>query len=140
MTTATQITPTTTTPTTEQATTPQAGSICHVEFTTPDLTAAKTFYTTLFGWEFMPFQANEWYFTTPKNWGPCGCMLQGPAASDSRTMIYVNVTDIAATLTKATTLGAKTIKAKTEIPGGHGFFAQLQAPDGNVWGLFCKAL
>lgn len=133
MSTATQITPTT-----EKATTPQHGSICHVEFTTPDLTAAKAFYAELFGWEFHPFQANEWYFMTPMNWGPCGCMLQGPAASDSRTMIYVNVKDIAATLTKATTLGAKTLKAKTEIPGGHGWFAQFQAPDGNVWGIYNK--
>ena len=129
---------TTTTTTTTPATTPQNGSICHVEFTTPDLTKGATFYGEMFGWEFMPFTATEMYFQTPGNWGPCGCMLQGPAASGSQTMIYVNVADIAKTLTKATTLGAKTIKPRTEIPGGHGFFAQLQAPDGNVWGIYCK--
>jgi hypothetical protein len=30
------------------------------------------------------------------------------------------------------------IKAKTEIPGGHGFFAHMKAPDGNVWGIYSK--
>ncbi len=120
----------------ETATTPQIGSIVHVEFTTPDLSKAKDFYGALFGWEFQPFQPTEWYFMTPKGWGPCGCVLQGPAAADSRTMIYVNVADIPATLARAESLGATTVKAKTEIPGGHGFFAQLKAPDGNVWGVY----
>ncbi|MBX3471211.1 MAG: VOC family protein [Planctomycetes bacterium] len=125
--------------TTETATTPQVGSIVHIEFTTPDLAKAKAFYGELFGWEFQPFQPTEWYFQTPKGWGPCGCVIQGPAAGDARTMLYVNVDDIPATLARALDLGAKTIKDKTEIPGGHGWFAQLQAPDGNVWGIYCRA-
>lgn len=123
----------------EVATTPQVGSICHVEFTTPDLAKAKEFYGALFGWEFHPFMETEWYFQTPKNWGPCGCVLQGAPAADSKTMIYVNVDDIAGTLARAEGMGATTVKAKTEIPGGHGFFAQMKAPDGNVWGIYSRA-
>lgn len=123
----------------ERATEPQNGSICHIEFTTPDLEKARAFYSQLFGWEFQPFQPTEWYFMTPKNWGPCGCMLQGPAAADARTMIYVNVADIGKALAQASKLGATTTKQKTEIPGGHGFFAQLKAPDGNVWGIYSRS-
>jgi uncharacterized protein len=126
------------TATMERATEPQNGSIVHIEFTTPSLEKAKTFYADMFGWEFHPFQAKEWYFMTPKNFGPCGCMLEGAPATDGKTMIYVNVADIQKTLAKAIKLGAKEIKGKTEIPGGHGFFAQLKAPDGNIWGIFSK--
>lgn len=123
----------------EIATTPQVGSIVHIEFTTPDLAKAKEFYGDLFGWEFQPFQATEWYFQTPKGWGPCGCVLQGAPAADAKTMLYVNVDDIAATLAKGEQLGATTVKPKTEIPGGHGFFAHMKAPDGNVWGIYCRS-
>ena len=115
---------------------PVHGSICHVEFSTPSLASAKTFYAGLFGWEFHAFQPTTMYFTTPKNWGPCGCMNQGEAAACSATTIYVNVNDIPTTLSKAESLGASTKTPKTEIPGGHGFYAELTAPDGNVWGLY----
>lgn len=54
-------------------------------------------------------------------------------------MIYVNVDDIPGTLARAEAMGATTVKPKTEIPGGHGFFAQLKAPDGNAWGLYSRA-
>lgn len=127
------------TATMERATEPQQGSIVHIEFTTPDLAKAEKFYGELFGWQFMPFQPTEMYFMTPKNWGPCGCMLQGAPATDGKTMIYVNVTDMAKLIAKATKLGATVVKARTEIPGGHGFFAHLKAPDGNLWGIHSRA-
>lgn len=117
---------------------PVHGSICHVEFSTPDLEAAKQFYAGLFGWEFHAFEPTTMYFQTPKNYGPCGCMNQGEAASCSATTIYVNVEDIPTTLAKAETLGASTKTPKTEIPGGHGYYAEMTAPDGNVWGIYCR--
>ncbi|MBI3097201.1 MAG: VOC family protein [Planctomycetes bacterium] len=115
---------------------PQHGSIIHVEFTTPDLTRGAKLYGKLFGWQFMPFQEKEMYFGTPGNWGPCGCMLQGKAEGDGRTVIYVNVDDINATLVKAKTLGATVVRPRTEIPGGHGFFAIARMPDGNTFGVY----
>jgi predicted enzyme related to lactoylglutathione lyase len=124
---------------TPSATTPQHGSICHIEFSSPDFDKAKKFYGEVFGWEFQNFQENELYFMTPKNWGPCGCVTKGAPAADSKTMIYVNVSDIPGTLTKATKLGALSVKPKTEIPGGHGFYAHMKAPDGNVFGIYSRA-
>ncbi|MBI4576675.1 MAG: VOC family protein [Planctomycetes bacterium] len=124
--------------TAETSWTPVNGTICHVEFNVPDLEAAKKFYGDLFGWQFMPFGATEYYFQTPGNAGPCGCIMKGDAATDGKTMVYVNVSDMSAALTKARKLGATTCKTRTEIPGGHGFFAQIQAPEGNVLGIYSR--
>ncbi len=116
---------------------PENGSIVHVEFNTPDLEAAKKFYSEVFGWEFHPFQPTEMYFMTPKSWGPCGCMLQGQIGNQT-TLIYVNTNDIEGLLSKGERLGAHTVKPRTEIPDGHGFFAHMRAPDGNVFGIYSR--
>lgn len=44
--------------------------------------------------------------------------------------------DIEKTLAEAAARGAKTLRGKTEIGGGHGFCAEMEAPDGNVFGLW----
>lgn len=115
------------------------GMIVHVELTVPDLKEASKFYGAVFGWEFHPFQETEWYFAPPQHQGPGGCMLQGSPAECSKTMIYVNVDDIPAALEKAAGLGATVVKPKTAIPGDHGFFAQVRAPEGNVIGVWSKS-
>ena len=115
---------------------PQHGSFVHIDFSSPDLARAKAFYGALFGWTFHPFTAESLYFTTPGNWGPCGCLNQGAAASCQATVLNVNVNDIWQSLTQAQTLGASVVLPKTEICGGHGFIAHVRAPDGNVFGLY----
>ena len=111
------------------------GAVCHVEFTVPDFQKAKEFYGPLFQWDFHPMSPENWYFMSPKG-GPCGCINKGSAPTDTKTMLYVNVSDINTTLDKAKKTGATVRMPKTEIPGGHGFIAQLKAPDGNVFGLY----
>ena len=69
---------------------------------------------------------------------PCGCIIEGAAHTDDKTTLYVNVDDIPAALTKAAKLGAKVTVPKTEIPGGHGFFAKFRAPEGNVIGVYSR--
>jgi predicted enzyme related to lactoylglutathione lyase len=49
------------------------------------------------------------------------------------------VEDINGTLKKAESLGAKTERAKTEISGGHGFFAIVKDPQGYYLGIWSKA-
>lgn len=114
------------------------GAVCHVEFTVPDLGKAQAFYAPLFKWDFFPMGEKELYFMSPKG-GPCGCVLQGASHTDDKTTFYVNVDDIAATLAHATSLGAKVVLPKTEIPGGHGFIAKFRAPEGNVLGLYKRS-
>lgn len=111
------------------------GAICHVEFTVPNLQQAKDFYGPLFQWQFMPFQEKEWYFFRAPS-TPCGCVIEGAPHTDDKTTLYVNVSDINSTLSQAAKLGAKMTQPKTEIPGGHGYFAKFRAPEGNVIGLY----
>lgn len=121
---------------TEPAFKPVHGTFIHVEFSAPDLKKASAFYGALFGWQFMDFQPKEMYFMTPGNAGPCGCLLEGKPAGRG-TILYVNVDDIPSTVRKAESLGARAAKPKTEIPGGHGFYAHIEAPDGNLLGVYC---
>ena len=65
--------------------------------------------------------------------------MKGTPAADAKTMIYVNVCSIAATIEKAQRLGAMLIKPRTEIPGGHGWFAQIKMPEGNIWGIYSRS-
>lgn len=111
------------------------GAVCHVEFTVPDLQKAQQFYAAVFKWQFFPMSERELYFMSPQG-GPCGCVIHGSAHTDDKTTFYVKVDDIAAALDHAAKLGAKTVLAKTEIPGGHGFFAKFKAPEGNVMGIY----
>ncbi|MBI4615435.1 MAG: VOC family protein [Planctomycetes bacterium] len=112
------------------------GTIVHFDFTVPDLKKAGDFYGKLFGWQFQTYKDNESWFQAGQPGGPCGCAVKGTPAADGKTVIYVNTDDIDASLKKATTLGAKTLQPKTEIEGGHGFFAKIRTPEGNVFGLY----
>lgn len=117
---------------------PSPGSIVHVEFKTPDIQAAKSFFQTLFGWQMMDMGASEIYFQ-PSSWGPGGCIVQGEPSITTYPAFYVGVDDIPVSLARAKDLGASLVKGKTEIPGGHGFYAHLRGPDGNVFGLHSKS-
>jgi predicted enzyme related to lactoylglutathione lyase len=113
------------------------GAICHVEFRTPDLEEASKFYAEIFGWEFQPKGADEWMFATPaRGAGVCGCMIRGAPAASGTTVLYVNVAEIEATLGRAARRGATTVRPKTAIGEGHGFCAELRAPDGNIFGVW----
>lgn len=109
--------------------------IVHIEFSAHDREAAGKFYTDLFSWkvEQMP-EMN--YATFEAEGGPGGgfnpVSQQNPAGT---VLVYVSTDDIEATLTKAESLGGKTVIPKTEIPtvGWFGFFSD---PTGNVVGLF----
>ena len=54
----------------------------------------------------------------------------------SKTVFFVTVQDIPATLEKAKMLGAEVVREKKEIPDGMGFFARIKTPDGNIIGLY----
>ena len=51
-------------------------------------------------------------------------------------MFYVGVDDVEAALTKAESLGGKTLVPPVEIPGG--IFAWFTDPEGNTVGLFTE--
>ena len=49
---------------------------------------------------------------------------------------YFQVKSIDLTLKKATVIKAKIAVKKTEIGGGHGYFAQIKDSEGNTFGIW----
>jgi len=111
------------------------GSICHIEIAAPNLKKAKSFYTKLFGWD------------CTRAMGPTYCMfidaggqLGGALDADAKpskagAVLVIEVDDIDKKLAAIKKAGGKTAKPKTEIGGGHGFYAYFIDPNGNKLGL-----
>jgi hypothetical protein len=52
--------------------------------------------------------------------------------------LYLAVADIPAAFKKIARAGGKAVRPKTEIPGGMGFMATFDDPNGNRMGLWSK--
>lgn len=113
-------------------------TICHLEIPTTDLKKAGEFYKELFGWEI------------DYGWGPDMAMFKteegqlsggGFDRKDKITpgiIIYVQVDDIDAVLSKAEKLGGDKVQGKTEIPRDIGWFGLFKDLDRNIIGLFTE--
>lgn len=93
---------------------------------------ARRFYGELFGWT---YAGEDRYteVTTPA--GPTGGIFDSRGEFPGYAIFYVTVEDVAATLAKAESLGAKTLVPVTTTPDGL-VFAQLQDSTGNHFGIF----
>ncbi len=111
-------------------------TICHLEIPTTDVKKSGEFYKKLFDWK-IDYGWGKDYATFSTGEGQLGGGLDSgeQARSLRKIIIYIQVDDINAVLEKAVKLGAKKVKAKTEIPnvGWFGLFTDL---DGNTIGLF----
>jgi predicted enzyme related to lactoylglutathione lyase len=96
---------------------------------------AKKFYGELFGWTYKSGGQYNEITTTPGADQPSGGIFDSAGAFPSYAIFYVTVEDVAATLAKAETLGAKTLVPPTSAPDGL-VFAQLQDSTGNHFGIF----
>ena len=114
-------------------------TFCHVEIPTSDLAKAKSFYESLFGWQVMPMMENYWYITLAgEAKGQSGGLLKVDDVKDSDAQAYVEVEDVAATLKKAESLGARIIDEKRALPNDMGFIGMFQTEDGFKLGLFSQ--
>lgn len=95
---------------------------------------AKRFYGELFGWT---YEGDGRYseVTTPGASASSGGIFDSRGEFPNYAIFYVTVEDVAATLAKAESLGAKTLLPPTTTPDGL-VFAQLQDSTGNHFGLF----
>ena len=106
--------------------------VTHFEIIGRDGAKLQKFYSDLFGWN---IDANN-----PMNYGmvaaPDGQGIGGGVAGGDapRTTFYVQVTDPAAALKKAQSMGGKTLMEPQEVPGGPTI-AMFSDPEGNVIGL-----
>jgi len=113
-----------------------------IEIRTQDVEDTARFFAELFGWQVLQRIAEDgspyWIFDTggePRLENlRRGAFWLRPASEPPRTVVYVHVDDIDATLKKAAALGGKVITPKVAI--GRAFTAYFASPDGNVFGLW----
>lgn len=111
-------------------------TVCHLEIPTTDTRRSGEFYKKLFGWKIDYSWGKDYAtFNTGEGQLSGGGLDRRDEITSGDIIIYISVDDINAMLEKAAKLGAKKVKAKTEIPnvGWYGLFADL---DGNTIGLF----
>ena len=116
-------------------------SIVHVEIPAGDPAAAGQFYKDVFGWqvnmdesEYLLFQAEG---------GPGGAFVHTGTSPDAhvvyvpgQVLMFLNADDIDSTLVGIEAHGGKIILPRTEISGGHGWWAVFTDPAGNRMALY----
>ncbi|MGH2621156.1 MAG: VOC family protein [Anaerolineales bacterium] len=111
-------------------------TIVHVELSAKDPKAAGDFYKKLFDWKIeVDDKLNYVQFQTEEGGIGGGFPLVDDNNPAGIVVAYVGTEDIAASLKKAESLGAKTLMPKTEI-AGVGWFAMFMDPTGNRVGLY----
>jgi predicted enzyme related to lactoylglutathione lyase len=107
--------------------------VVHFEIGCQDSTRTQEFFSSLFDWKISAMGPAAMIDTA------AGSGIQGHITALGHephhyVTVYVQVDDLQAYLTKAGSLGGKTLVPPVEIPTG--WFAWLADPDGNVIGLW----
>ncbi|WP_222852089.1 VOC family protein [Olivibacter sp. SDN3] len=111
----------------------QNNTITHIEIPAPDLAKAISFYSTVFNWRIEIVTENSYAFFLIGDTNTGGGLNTSlkPAAEKCGPQIVVDVADIGQTLDKINASGGSVTLKKTEIGGGHGFYASFRDPNGN---------
>jgi predicted enzyme related to lactoylglutathione lyase len=114
-----------------------ANPFVHVELNTQDVTKAKSFYQSLFGWKLNDVDMGDMTYTMiDVGEGTGGGMMKHPMAdAPSMWLPYVLVDDIAAATAKARSLGAN-ILVDTKVVQGAGSLSIIVDPTGAALGLW----
>jgi predicted enzyme related to lactoylglutathione lyase len=117
-----------------------AGSFCWIELHTSDQNAAKSFYSSLFGWEAhdSPMGPNDFYteFKLQGREAAAGCSLRAEERAQGvppHWMIYIAVESADAAVAKARQLGGKVLGPDAFDVMDFGRMAILQDPTGAVF-------
>lgn len=112
-----------------------AHPVVHFEILGNDGKRLQQFYAELFGWNIDAGNAMQYGQVEPVTGGSFQGIGGGIAQGQKPLVtIYVQASDLDATLRKAETLGGKTITPPMEVPGGPTI-AAFADPDGNTIGL-----
>ncbi len=103
---------------------------------------ASSFFKKVFGWEVESWNGSWGVTTVPedRNWMPKekgainGEMYKRESEGD-RPLVVVKVDSIARTLTKVKNAGGAIVRER-EALDGWGFYARVQDPEGNLFGLW----
>jgi predicted enzyme related to lactoylglutathione lyase len=115
-----------------------ANPFVHVELNTTDIGKAKSFYSTLFGWQLRDEEMGNdvTYTMIDVGEGTGGGMMTHPIpGAPSVWLPYVLVDDINAATEKARSLGAQVVREPMEVPGA-GWLAIFLDPTGAALGMW----
>ncbi|GIQ81277.1 hypothetical protein KIPB_002211 [Kipferlia bialata] len=107
-----------------------------IEFPSSDLSASKTFFTTVFGWTFKDFGEK---YTAFSESGPHGGFFLSDAKSSVATggaLVVIHSDDLEKTQAAVEANGGKVVKAIFAFPGGRRF--HFTDTTGNEWAVSGK--
>jgi predicted enzyme related to lactoylglutathione lyase len=111
-----------------------AQPVVHFEVLGKDGKKSQEFYSKLFDWNVDASNPMQYGMVAAGDGGIGGGIAAAQPGGSPMVTFYVNVSDLAAALKKAESLGGKTVMPPMAVPGGPEI-AQFSDPDGNVIGL-----
>ena len=105
-----------------------AGTIAWFEIPAEDTERARNFYGRLFGWQFQPFDGEDYHMTYEGG----GAIVK--ARVEAGPTVYFGTVDIDAAIARVRDLGGEAAE-KQEI-AGVGSYAQCTDTEGNPFGLY----
>ena len=115
-------------------------TITHIDIPAPDLDKAITFYNAVFQWNIEVVTPDHYAFFRIRNTGSGGGLDASlmPAPDKTGPQLVIDVENIDMVLSTIESNGGKIHQPKTEIPGGHGFYAVFTDPNGNFLQLHSR--
>jgi len=108
--------------------------VVHFEVIGKDGKKLQEFFSGLFGWKIDANNPMSYGMVDPGETGIGGGIAADMQGGSGHVTFYVEVADLQATLTKAESLGGKTIMPPMPVPGGPEI-AMFADPEGHVVGL-----
>lgn len=107
------------------------------EIPVTDITAGRSFYRSVFGWDFQEFGDPGAYAGILVDGALVGGLFRAEPGTpqDPAIRLYVNVADLEATLAAVGSAGGTVRVPRTEIGGDMGWWAEISDPDGRWLGL-----
>lgn len=115
------------------------GNFVWYDLMTTDIDASEAFYTQLFGWTIKKMDTGEG--EAYRGWmngenGFGGVETRKQPGAPSAWVGYIEVEDVDATVARSDKMGATTLLAPMDIPGGVGRIAFLDDPQGATFALY----
>jgi predicted enzyme related to lactoylglutathione lyase len=109
-------------------------TITHIEIPAPDLKKAVTFYSKVFDWKVQVIHENGYaiFKVGDTNTGGGLDASLKPAPEKTGHQVVINVDNIPEKIKMIEKEGGELIVGKTDIGGGHGFFAVFKDINGNL--------
>ena len=116
-------------------------TITHIDIPAPDLDKAMAFYSKVFDWGIELVTAEHYAFFRIGNTGAGGGLDASlvPATEKTGPQLTIDVENIEQALQMIEEHGGSIYQEKTEIPGGHGFYAVFTDPNHNYIQLHSRA-